>query len=100
MAVERVLDLDRADVLAARDDDVLAAIPDLGVAVGLENGEIAGAVNNFRFNMSPLDLLKQASDVGRTEPALSREWSDWFTRSAMPPMVVEGFNMSSVSQAQ
>ena len=66
----------------------------------IENGEIAGAVNNFRFNMSPLDLLKQASDVGRTEPALSREWSDWFTRSAMPPIVVEGFNMSSVSKAQ
>ena len=26
----------------------------------IENGEIAGAVNNFRFNMSPLDVLKQA----------------------------------------
>ena len=66
----------------------------------IENGEIAGAVNNFRFNMSPLDVLRQASDVGATVPALSREWSDWFTRSAMPPMVVEGFNMSSVSKAQ
>ena len=66
----------------------------------VENGEIIGAVNNFRFNMSPLDVLKQAIDVGGTVPALSREWSDWFTRSAMPPMVVEGFNMSSVSKAQ
>lgn len=66
----------------------------------IENGEIAGAVNNFRFNMSPLDVLRQATDVGATVPALSREWSDWFTRSAMPPMVVEGFNMSSVSEAQ
>jgi predicted Zn-dependent protease len=66
----------------------------------VENGEITGAVNNFRFNMSPLDVLKQASDVGGTVPALSREWSDWFTRSAMPPMVVEWFNMSSVSRAQ
>ena len=27
----------------------------------VENGEIAGAVNNFRFNMSPLDVLRQAS---------------------------------------
>ena len=26
----------------------------------IENGEIAGAVNNFRFNMSPLDVLRQA----------------------------------------
>ena len=66
----------------------------------VENGEITGAVNNFRFNMSPLDVLKQAIDVGGTVPALSREWSDWFTRSAMPPMVVEGFNMSSISKAQ
>ena len=66
----------------------------------VEDGEIAGAVNNFRFNMSPLDVLKQAVDVGGTVPALSREWSDWFTRSAMPPMLVEGFNMSSVSKAQ
>ena len=66
----------------------------------VENGEITGAVNNFRFNMSPLDVLKQAIDVGGTVPALSREWSDWFTRSAMPPIVVEGFNMSSISKAQ
>ena len=66
----------------------------------IENGEVAGAVNNFRFNMSPLDVLRQASAVGRTEPGLSREWSDWFTRSAMPPIRVEGFNMSSVSKAQ
>lgn len=66
----------------------------------IENGEIAGAVNNFRFNMSPLDVLRQAAVVGRTEPTLSREWSDWFTRCAMPPMRVDGFNMSSVSAAQ
>lgn len=66
----------------------------------VENGEIAGAVDNFRFNMSPLDVLRQAAAVGRTEPALSREWSDWFTRSAMPPIRVDGFNMSSVSKAQ
>ena len=66
----------------------------------IEKGEITGAVNNFRFNMSPLDVLRQAADVGRTERALSREWSDWFTRAAMPPIRVDGFNMSSVSKAQ
>ena len=66
----------------------------------IEKGEITGAVNNFRFNMSPLDILRQGADVGRTERALSREWSDWFTRAAMPPIRVDGFNMSSVSQAQ
>ena len=66
----------------------------------VENGEITAAVNNFRFNMSPLDVLRQAVDVGGSVPALSREWSDWFTRCVMPPVVVDGFNMSSVSQAQ
>ncbi|MET0866044.1 MAG: metallopeptidase TldD-related protein [Nakamurella sp.] len=66
----------------------------------VENGEITGAVNNFRFNVSPLDVLRQAADIGETVPTLSREWSDWFTRTAMPPMLVEGFNMSSVSKAQ
>jgi hypothetical protein len=33
--VERVLDLDRRDVLAARDDDVLGAVLELDVAVGV-----------------------------------------------------------------
>ncbi len=66
----------------------------------IEDGAVVGAVNNFRFNMSPIDVLRQAVDAGRTEPALSREWSDWFTRSAMPALRVDGFNMSSVSEAQ
>jgi predicted Zn-dependent protease len=66
----------------------------------VENGEIAGAVPNFRFNMSPLDLLRQAATVGRTERTLPREWSDWFTRALMPSVLVRDFNMSSVSQAQ
>jgi predicted Zn-dependent protease len=66
----------------------------------VENGEVAGVVNNFRFNMSPLDVLRRASDIGGTQRCLSREWSDWFTRSAMPPIRVDGFNMSSVSKAQ
>ncbi len=65
----------------------------------VERGEVVGAVNNFRFNMSPLDILRQAADVGATVPTLSREWSDWFTRTAMPPVTVDGFNMSSVSPA-
>lgn len=65
----------------------------------VEHGEVVGAVNNFRFNMSPLDILRQAADVGATVPTLSREWSDWFTRTAMPPITVDGFNMSSVSPA-
>ncbi|MEV6319156.1 metallopeptidase TldD-related protein [Streptomyces sp. NPDC051776] len=64
----------------------------------VENGEVTGAVNNFRFNESPVSLLSRASEAGRTERTLPREWSDWFTRSAMPALRVPDFNMSSVSR--
>jgi predicted Zn-dependent protease len=65
----------------------------------IEDGEIAGAVNNFRFNESPVGLLSRITEVGATEQTLPREWGDYFNRAAMPPLRVEGFNMSSVSQA-
>jgi predicted Zn-dependent protease len=65
----------------------------------VENGEVTGAVHNFRFNESPVSLLGRLAEVGATAPALPREWSDYFTRAAMPAARVEGFNMSSVSQA-
>ncbi|MFI9271806.1 metallopeptidase TldD-related protein [Kitasatospora sp. NPDC052896] len=65
----------------------------------VEDGQVVGEVNNFRFNESPLDLLSRITEVGRTERCLPREWSDWFTRAAMPPVRVPDFNMSSVSQA-
>jgi predicted Zn-dependent protease len=65
----------------------------------VEDGEVVGAVNNFRFNESPVGVLGRLLEVGATEPTLPREWGDFFNRAAMPPVRVEGFNMSSVSQA-
>jgi predicted Zn-dependent protease len=65
----------------------------------VEDGEIAGAVNNFRFNESPVAMLGRIAEAGATAPTLAREWSEYFTRSAMPPLRIEAFNMSSVSQA-
>ncbi|WP_068279738.1 metallopeptidase TldD-related protein [Aldersonia kunmingensis] len=65
----------------------------------VEDGEVRGAVNNFRFNESPLDLLRRVTEAGATEPTLPREWKDWFTRAAMPPLRIPDFHMSSVSQA-
>jgi predicted Zn-dependent protease len=65
----------------------------------VENGEVIGAVNNFRFNESPVAMLGRLLEVGATVPTLPREWGDYFNRAAMPPVRVEGFNMSSVSQA-
>lgn len=41
MPVQRVLDLDARDVLAARDDDVLAAVLDADVAVGRQHAQVA-----------------------------------------------------------
>ncbi|MDT0437808.1 MULTISPECIES: metallopeptidase TldD-related protein [Streptomyces] len=64
----------------------------------VENGEVTGEVNNFRFNESPVGLLRRATEAGRTEKTLPREWGDWFTRAAMPALRVPDFNMSSVSQ--
>jgi predicted Zn-dependent protease len=64
----------------------------------VEGGEVVGEVDhNFRFNHSPLDVLRQAVDVGTTERTLPREWKDWFTRTAMPALRVPEFTMSSVS---
>jgi predicted Zn-dependent protease len=65
----------------------------------VEDGEVVGAVNNFRFNESPLGVLARSIEAGRTERALSREWSEWMSRTAMAPLRVADFNMSSVSPA-
>jgi predicted Zn-dependent protease len=65
----------------------------------VENGEVVGAVNNFRYNESPVGMLSRVLEVGATEQTLPREWGDYFNRAAMPTLRIEGFNMSSVSQA-
>ncbi|MDQ3628633.1 MAG: metallopeptidase TldD-related protein [Actinomycetota bacterium] len=66
----------------------------------VEDGEVTGAVNNFRFNESPVDLLDRFSGAGATVPSFSREWGDYFPRTATPALRIPDFNMSSVSQAQ
>jgi predicted Zn-dependent protease len=63
----------------------------------VEDGEVVGEVNNFRFNESPVDLLGRATEAGRTVRTLGRESADWMTRVAMPPLRVPDFNMSTVS---
>jgi predicted Zn-dependent protease len=65
----------------------------------VERGEVVGAVNNFRFNESPLDVLARTVEAGGSVRALSREWGDYWNRSRMPPLRVAEFNMSSVSPA-
>ena len=65
----------------------------------IENGEVVGAVNNFRFNESPIELLGRISEIGISELTLCREWNDYFNRTIMPTVRVPDFNMSTVSQA-
>lgn len=65
----------------------------------VEDGKVAGEVNNFRFNESPLDLLRRVTEVGATERTLPREWKDWFSRTSVAPMRIPDFHMSSVSNA-
>jgi predicted Zn-dependent protease len=66
----------------------------------VEDGAVTAAVNNFRFNESPLNLLRRASQAGVSDVTLPREWGDYATRAAMPSLRIPDFHMSSVSQAQ
>jgi len=66
----------------------------------VEGGEVVAAVNNFRFNESPLGILDRATMAGASQPALSREWGEWLNRTEMPALSVDGFNMSTPSDAR
>ncbi len=66
----------------------------------VREGEVVAALPNFRFNVAVPDLLSRIVDATRTEQCLPREWADWFTRTAMPALLVDGFNLSSVSDAR
>jgi predicted Zn-dependent protease len=65
----------------------------------IEDGNVVGAVNNYRFNESPIELLGRISEIGVSELTLCREWNDYFNRTIMPTIRVPDFNMSTVSQA-
>ena len=65
----------------------------------VEDGQVRGAANNFRFNESPVDLLARATQAGASVPTLPREWSDYFSRVVMAPLRIPDFNMSTVSAA-
>ncbi|MGI3782226.1 MAG: metallopeptidase TldD-related protein [Janthinobacterium lividum] len=65
----------------------------------VEHGEVVAAVNNFRWNESPIELLGRVTEIGASVPVLCREWNDYITKTVMPPLRVADFNMSTVSQA-
>ena len=65
----------------------------------VSGGEVIGASNNFRFNESPIDMLSRVVDAGETVPCLPREWADWFSRAQVSPLTIDGFNLSTKSDA-
>jgi len=65
----------------------------------VSGGEVVGATNNFRFNESPIDMLSRVVDAGESVSCLPREWADWFSRAEVAPLSIEGFNLSTKSDA-
>jgi predicted Zn-dependent protease len=63
----------------------------------IENGEIAYPVNNFRWNESPVSVLKNVEAMSATELAPSRGDQAPFT--VVPAIRVSQFNFASVSDA-
>lgn len=65
----------------------------------VEDGEVVGAANNFRFNESPLDVLARATEASAPVRTYGREGGMWMNRTSMPALRVPDWNMSTVSQA-
>ena len=66
----------------------------------IERGEVRHAVNNFRFNESPVAMLNNLVAVGRPERVSSSESGDVGGAAVVvPPLVVRDFSFTSVSEA-
>ncbi|MCF6314656.1 MAG: TldD/PmbA family protein [Verrucomicrobiales bacterium] len=62
----------------------------------IENGKISRPVNNFRFNESPTNILRNLIASGTPERVLGSESS---MPMHIPPLLVDDFHFSSVSDA-
>jgi hypothetical protein len=65
----------------------------------IENGEIVGPVQNFRWNMSPLVGYNNLTLVGKPVPIHTGEAYDGNGTALVPPVRIEEFYMTSVSPA-
>jgi predicted Zn-dependent protease len=65
----------------------------------IENGEIAGPVQNFRWNMSPLVGYNNITAVGKAVPMHTGESYDGGGTALVPPVRIEDFFMTSISPA-
>jgi predicted Zn-dependent protease len=65
----------------------------------IENGEITGPVQNFRWNMSPIVGYSNLSLVGKSVPMETGEAFGAANAALVPPVRIEEFYMTSVSPA-
>jgi predicted Zn-dependent protease len=65
----------------------------------IENGEIAGPVQNFRWNMSPLVGFNNVTAIGQAVPMHTGEAYDGPGSALVPAVRMEDFYMTSVSPA-
>jgi predicted Zn-dependent protease len=65
----------------------------------IENGEITGPVQNFRWNMSPLVGYNNITAVGKPVPIHTGESYDGPGTALVPPVRIEDFFMTSSSPA-
>lgn len=65
----------------------------------IENGEIVGPVQNFRWNMSPIVGYNNLTLVGKPVPMHTGESYDGQGTALVPPVRIEEFYMTSVSPA-
>jgi predicted Zn-dependent protease len=65
----------------------------------IENGRIMEPVQNLRWNESPVNILRNIQMMGRPEPVLPSEAGGVGSAVVVPPLKVERFNFTSVSDA-
>lgn len=63
----------------------------------IENGKIKHAINNFRFNDSPINMLKHIVDMSETEKVVGSETGD--SKIVVPALKLSEFNFSTISDA-
>jgi predicted Zn-dependent protease len=65
----------------------------------IENGEIVGPVQNFRWNDGPARGFNNVTMLGRPVPMHIGEAYDFPGTALVPPMKIEDFRMTSISPA-
>lgn len=63
----------------------------------IRDGKISNPIKNFRFNESPINMLNNVLEIGKSENAVGSETGD--SQIFVPSLKVKDFNFSSLSDA-